>query len=97
MAYFHYLPRKPDDEFTPGEFTQDQMDAMQIPMDRRDKCGNYYVEFKKCIMVTHQNNNGVLKWKRTAKANCGYYQDHWNFCREKFFTEIGLSTRATGL
>ncbi len=54
MAFFYYDARIPDDEFTPREHCQDELDAMLIPMDRRDGCKNFYAEFKKCIMVQHQ-------------------------------------------
>ena len=54
---------------------------MLIPMDRRDGCKDYYVEFKKCIMVQHQTKP-VLKWKYYDMEYCGYYFDHWNYCRE---------------
>ena len=53
MALFYYDIRKPDDKFVPKEHTQDELDAMQIPMDRRDGCKDFYATFKKCIMVTH--------------------------------------------
>ena len=51
MAYYTYEIRKPDDVYTPKEHTEDELDAMQIPMDRRDGCKNFYGEFKKCIAV----------------------------------------------
>ena len=51
MAYFYYDARIPDDVFKPREHTQDELDAMLIPMDRRDGCKDYYAEFKKCITV----------------------------------------------
>lgn len=53
MAYYTYAIRVPDDVFTPKEHTIDELDAMQIPMDRRDTCKNHYAEFKKCIAVQH--------------------------------------------
>ena len=53
MSFFFYDARKPDDKFTPREHTQDELDAMLIPMDRRDACKDYYAEFKKCILVQH--------------------------------------------
>jgi len=55
---------------------------MQIPMDRRDGCKNFYATFKKCIMVNHQSNKSVFAWKKTGREHCGYYFDHWNECRE---------------
>ena len=53
MAFFYYHAAVPDDKFEPKEHTQDELDAMMIPMDRRDGCKNYYAEFKKCILVQH--------------------------------------------
>jgi len=54
---------------------------MQIPMDRRDGCVNYYAEFKKCIMTNHQRRM-PFTFKRSDQEYCGYYFDHWNTCRE---------------
>ena len=51
MAFFSYDIRTPDDTFEPKVHTQDELDAMQIPMDRRDNCKDFYATFKKCIMV----------------------------------------------
>jgi hypothetical protein len=51
MSFFYYDARVPSDEYKPREHTQDELDAMLIPMDRRDACKNNYAEFKKCIMV----------------------------------------------
>lgn len=51
MAYFYFDARIPDDVFEPRKHTQDELDAMLIPMDRRDGCKDFYAEFKKCIMV----------------------------------------------
>ena len=53
MAHWYYDIRKPDDIFEPKVHTQDELDAMQIPMDRRDGCKDMYATFKKCIMVQH--------------------------------------------
>ena len=83
MAYFSYDVRVPDDTFTPKVHTQDELDAMQIPADRRDDCKDFYATFKKCIMVVHQTNpRSVMAMKRKGRDNCGYYFDHWNQCRE---------------
>ena len=41
----------PDDEFVPKKHLQEELDALKIPMDRRDACKDNYAEFKKCIMV----------------------------------------------
>ena len=41
----------PMDEFKPKEHSREEFDALLIPMDRRDGCGDYYAEFKKCIQV----------------------------------------------
>ena len=81
MAYFYYDARIPDDKFTPKEHTQDELDAMLIPMDRRDGCKDFYAEFKKCIAVQHQTNSSMMTWKKVGKSHCGYYFDHWNHCR----------------
>jgi hypothetical protein len=51
MSFFYYDPRVPTDKFEPRKNTQEELDAMMIPLDRRDGCKDYYVEFKKCIMV----------------------------------------------
>ena len=51
MAFFNYDVRIPDDEFKPKEHTIDELDAMLVPMDKRDSCKDYFVEFKKCILV----------------------------------------------
>ena len=67
MAFFYYDSRStllqiveslitaivPDDIFHPKEHSKEELDAMLIPMDRRDGCANNYAEFKKCIMVQH--------------------------------------------
>lgn len=95
MAFFYYDSRVPTDEYTPREHCQDELDAMLIPMDRRDGCKNFYVEFKKCIMVQHQTKTGPWSWKKAGREHCGYYFDHWNMCREKAGAELGLSTKTT--
>ena len=41
----------PDDEFVPKKHLQEELDALKIPLDRRDACKDNYAEFKKCIMV----------------------------------------------
>ena len=97
MALWYYDIRVPDDKFTPREHTQDELDAMQIPMDRRDGCKNFYATFKKCIMVQHQTNTGIMAWKKGGRENCGYYFDHWNHCREVQSAEVGLSTRMNSI
>jgi hypothetical protein len=51
MAFFYYDARVPTDSYAPKEHTIDELDAMLIPMDRRDGCKNFYADFKKCIMV----------------------------------------------
>ena len=53
MAHWYYDIRKPDDVFEPKVHVQDELDAMKIPMDRRDGCKDFYATFKKCIMVQH--------------------------------------------
>lgn len=96
MSFFYYDARKPDDVFTPRQHTQDELDAMLIPMDRRDGCKDNYAEFKKCIMVQHQTKS-VFKWKQAGREHCGYYFDHWNQCREVQAANLGLSTRMNSI
>ena len=86
----------PDDEFTPRKHIQEELDALKIPLDRRDRCKDYYAEFKKCIMVQHQTNS-LRKWKTADKENCGYYFDHWNFCRESNSHALGMSNTTSGI
>mmetsp|Transcript_8758 Transcript_8758/g.12010 ORF Transcript_8758/g.12010 Transcript_8758/m.12010 type:complete len:98 (-) Transcript_8758:159-452(-) len=93
MALFYYDVRVPDDEFKPREHTQDELDAMQIPMDRRDSCKDHYATFKKCIMVNHQTKTSPFAWKKAGREHCGYYFDHWNHCREVQSANLGFSTR----
>jgi len=92
MSFFFYDARVPTDSYEPREHTQDELDGMLIPMDRRDTCGNYYAEFKKCILVQHQTK-GVLSWKSAGRDHCGYYFDHWNQCREVRQANVGLQSR----
>ena len=54
---------EPDDVYEPKTHRQEELDALKIPLDRRDGCKDHYAEFKKCIMVQHQTK-GFLKWKR---------------------------------
>ena len=63
MAFFYFQAAIPDDVFHPKEHSQEELDAMLIPMDRRDGCKDYYAEFKKCILVSHQTRP-VRQWKR---------------------------------
>ena len=70
MAYFYYDARIPDDKFTPKEHTQDELDAMLIPMDRRDGCKDFYAEFKKCIAVQHQTNSSMMTVPLDAYDDC---------------------------
>ena len=55
MAFFTYDVRVPDDvqKLPEREYSNDEVDAMLVPMDKRDRCVNKYIEFKRCIMVTH--------------------------------------------
>ena len=53
MAFFYYHVAIPDDVFKPKEHSQEELDALLIPIDRRDGCGDFYAEFKKCIAVQH--------------------------------------------
>ena len=96
MSFFYYDVREPDDHFTPKKHRREELDALKIPLDRRDTCSDYYAEFKKCIAVQH-NTKGVMKWKHADQAYCGYYFDHWNYCREKKAHELGMSTQMTGV
>ena len=48
-----FLNIVPDDVFTPKKHEPEELDALKIPMDRRDACKDNYAEFKKCIMVQH--------------------------------------------
>ena len=49
MAFYYYQAQIPDDVFKPKEHTQEELDSLLIPMDRRDGCADHYAEFKKCI------------------------------------------------
>ena len=51
MAFFYYQGAIPDDVFNPRNHSREELDAMLIPMDRRDGCADFYAEFKKCILV----------------------------------------------
>jgi hypothetical protein len=93
MSFFFYDARKPDDKFEPRVHTQDELDSMLIPMDRRDGCKDYYAEFKKCILVQHQTRSSFMSWKKAGREHCGYYFDHWNQCREVKLADAGLQTR----
>jgi hypothetical protein len=53
MALYYYGVRTPDDVFEPRKHSQDELDAMRIPMDKRDRCKDLYAEFKTCILVQH--------------------------------------------
>ena len=97
MAFYTYDIRKPDDVYEPKEHTIDELDAMGIPMHARDGCKNYYAEFKKCIAVQHQNNLRFKTWRKKGQDHCGYYFDHWSWCREVKAAEIGVSGRATSI
>ena len=63
MAFFYYHAAIPADVFHPKEHSQEELDAMLIPMDKRDGCANYYAEFKKCILVQHQTRP-ALSWRK---------------------------------
>ena len=97
MSFWYYDIRVPTDKFEPRQHTQDELDAMQVPMDRRDGCKDFYATFKKCIMVQHQMNSTMPTWKRKGREHCGYYFDHWNQCREVETANVGLSTRMNGV
>ena len=97
MAYYTYAIRVPDDVYTPKEHTIDELDAMQIPMDRRDTCKDYFAEFKKCIAVQHQNNNRFKTWRKQGESHCGYYFDHWAWCREVKAATAGVSGRMNSI
>ena len=93
MSFFYYDARIPDDKFEPRKHTQDELDALLIPMHKRDKCKDFYATFKKCIAVQHQTTTSPIKWKKLGRENCGYYFDHWNWCSEVRSADAGLSTR----
>ena len=97
MSFFTYDVRVPDDtlKLPEREYTPDEIDAMLVPLDKRDRCVNNYVEFKKCIMTTHQHTN-PWSWVKHDRSRCGYYFDHWNHCRELMYSDIGYSTSMTG-
>ena len=78
------------DTYVPKKHMQEELDALKISQDRRDSCGNHYAEFKKCIMVQHQTHS-VFSWKHADKENCGYYFDHWNYCRETNAQMLGMT------
>eukprot|EP00347_Sterkiella_histriomuscorum_P019276 403342266 len=86
----------PTDVFHPKEHQREELDALLVNPDKRDGCVDYFAEFKKCILVQHQTKN-FLAWKHYDKEYCGYYFDHWNYCREKKFTELGLISTMTQL
>ena len=97
MAFYTYAIRVPDDVYEPKEHTQDELDAMAVPLDRRDGCKNFYAEFKKCIAVQHQNNTRFKTWRTKGEDHCGYYFDHWAWCREVKAAEAGVSGRMNSL
>ena len=82
MAFYYFHAGIPDDVFKPKEHSREELDALLIPMDRRDGCADFYAEFKKCILVQH-HTRPARQWKRKDQEYCGYYFDHWNYCREK--------------
>lgn len=53
MSFFYYDARVPTDTYKPRHHTQEELDALLIPIDRRDGCADNYAEFKKCITVQH--------------------------------------------
>ena len=93
MAFYNSDVRKPDDVFEPREHTNDELDALGVPPEKRDACKNFNAEFKKCIAATHQNNTGFRTWRKVSVAHCGYYFDHWLWCREVKAAEAGVSGR----
>lgn len=97
MAFFYFDARVPTDTYTPREHVQEEYDAMLIPQDRRDGCKDFYMDFKQCIMVQHQTKANPWSWKKAGREHCGYYFDHWNFCREKRTADLGLSTKTNSV
>mmetsp|Transcript_2538 Transcript_2538/g.4260 ORF Transcript_2538/g.4260 Transcript_2538/m.4260 type:complete len:97 (-) Transcript_2538:46-336(-) len=89
MSFFYYDPRVPDDVFEPKKHIQEELDALKVPMDKRDSCADNYAEFKKCIAVQHSTKS-VFSWKKADKEHCAYYFDHWNYCRELNNVKLGL-------
>ena len=53
MSYFYYDARIPSDKYTPKEHSNDELDALRVPIDKRDRCKNLYAEYKTCILVVH--------------------------------------------
>ena len=51
ILFYVFFKLVPDDVFTPRVHLQEELDAVKVPLDRRDKCKDYYAEFKKCILV----------------------------------------------
>ena len=47
MSYFYYDARIPDDKYEPRKHSNDELDALQVPAHRRDKCKDYFATFKK--------------------------------------------------
>ena len=86
----------PNDTYEPKKHENEELDALKIPLQYRDGCGDYYAEYKKCIGVVHQTRSS-LQWKRAEKDNCLYYLDHWAYCREKKCHTLGMSVNMNGL
>ncbi len=51
MSFFYYDVRVPDDVYKPHVHCREELDALKIPMDRRDTCRDFYADFKKCIAI----------------------------------------------
>ncbi|CDW80558.1 UNKNOWN [Stylonychia lemnae] len=94
MALFYYASHPPTDVFVPKEHTREELDALLVAPDKRDSCANNFAEFKKCILVQHQTKR-ITQWKHADQEYCGYYFDHWNYCRQLKFTELGLISTTT--
>ncbi|CAI2383294.1 unnamed protein product [Moneuplotes crassus] len=98
MAYFSYKSYIPSDHDTykPKEFTELELDSLKISHGERDSCKNYLAEHKQCMITIHQTTKGLFKvntLKKKQKSHCGYYLDHWFYCRELMFTNAGLTTK----
>ena len=96
MSFFFYGPRIPDDHFTPKTHSQDELDSLRVPPDKRDRCKDYFAEFKTCVTVVHQTTKKKSEWFTKDAEHCGYYFDHWNYCREKTSIELGLGNNVNG-
>eukprot|EP00831_Metopus_contortus_P008957 TRINITY_DN13456_c0_g1_i5.p3 TRINITY_DN13456_c0_g1~~TRINITY_DN13456_c0_g1_i5.p3 ORF type:complete len:111 (-),score=3.24 TRINITY_DN13456_c0_g1_i5:186-518(-) len=83
-------PYKPTIPFTPRKHLSEELDALGIPEDYRDRCVDYYAEYAKCVHVQKAMRNPVM-WKRGLMENCHYYLSHWWCCKQEAAYELGLT------